>query len=184
LLNHKEVLSKYPGLTYVVGGNRELGRLNEFKRRAIPYITSIPSNDWDWLTLAQHHGLPTRLLDWTTNPLVALFFAVEAEEENDAVIYALKDTTVLCKANAKESPFEIIEPTLLYPAHMTSRVINQSGLFTLHSTPEEAYDDDAITKYIIKREVFFQLNTMADKYGINESTIYPGLDGITKHFRK
>jgi hypothetical protein len=50
--------------------------LADFKRRARPFLDPLPGNDFEWMFVAQHHGVPTRLLDWTTNALVALYFAV------------------------------------------------------------------------------------------------------------
>ena len=61
-----------------------------FRKQSAYHLGYMPKDGWEVWSIAQHHGLPTRLMDWTRNPLVALFFAVEDAFDGDSVAYALK----------------------------------------------------------------------------------------------
>jgi hypothetical protein len=74
--------------------NDEVVFLKRFKQNAVPLVDTVPTEEADWLFLMQHHRVPTRLLDWSESPLVALYFAVGSpgdrkHDSKDAALWCL-----------------------------------------------------------------------------------------------
>lgn len=160
---------------------KQEGRIfRRFQERAIPFLDFMPRNDWEWLATAQHYGLPTRLLDWTRNSLVALYFAVEHKTNGDSAVYVLKGYEVLSTKIHKD-PFDYSKVGKFVPHRINPRISAQLGVFTIHPNPEEPFLSDDIDKLIIPNKMRRNLKQMLDAYGINRSSLFPDLDGLAQH---
>jgi hypothetical protein len=158
-----------------------------WKRYAKFHLTKYPENNWDWLAIAQHHGLATRLLDWTKNPLVGAYFACFENFQNDGVIYyyALKD---IVDFDEKETdPFKMKGFNVFFPSGFASRIINQRGLFTITDKPKidlKKQLKSKLKQIIIPKEIKIEILRSLDFYGINKMSLYNDLDSLSSYLNE
>jgi hypothetical protein len=171
--------------------NVESEMLGELKRRAGIIGQHLPNLDWDWLALAQHHGMNTRLLDWTENPLVALFFCFEGDRndfQSERVVWILRVPKAEIVSPSSASNLFRQEKTRVYrPNLLSPRMAAQSGWFTLHNYPPFIpLDQDklyvgSLGKLLISFGRAKHPVSYLDQMAVNRSTLFPDLDGLCQH---
>jgi len=156
----------------------EILMLEDFKRRAVPFIPTVPQSNLEWIAIAQHYGLATRLLDWTNNPLIAAYFAVHDNYDVDSVIYVMQDFE-LKHIDGLIDPYSIKEDYIFKPKHSTSRITAQSGLFTLHADPGKQFIHTTLERWVIKKSCAIELDITLAQFGVDAASVFPGLDGLS-----
>ena len=162
----------------------EIEALEQFKREVRPHLTHRPESDLEWLAIAQHHGMATRLLDWSESLLVAAFFAVvnAGARGKSGLIYGVRDLPSVSKEEA-EKPFEMTAIRMYRPPHISSRIPAQRGVFTIHPNPTEEYSPTSISRWSIAPVACGRIKHILNACAINESSLFPGVDGLSRHIR-
>ena len=221
-----------PGVKVGMYSQLESNILNDFISNSFRYIHDIKNDDYiSWLEIAQHFGVPTRLLDFTYNPLVALFFACVENTSKDGSVWIINENAynrlfykyysriplmesclkvnqilndeVLFQDYADHSSSNYIKyPWIYSPVYKEERMSLQSSVFMIWGANRQEFESFVGYEHFMKFDQTvdnvetgmicqLKINTEhkatiikeLDLCGINEKSIYPGLDGIGKYIK-
>ena len=208
------------GLIRLSAGRADIHRLESsilraFRKYASEHTPPGVDSIWHWLAVAQHHGLPTRLVDWTYSPLVALHFATTEPDEyaHDGVVWCMNFveanallpkrlkalleeegsstfTVEMLNEFATLRSFDALarDPFVVFlePPSLDARILNQFALFSLMPAPDARLDEwlpahpHLCRRVIVPAELKWEVRDKLDQANINERTLFPGLDGLSR----
>ena len=183
---------------------------HDFKQRAYPFLAGSardPADDWEWYFVMQHHGLPTRLLDWSESPFVALYFALREATARKSVCVWMLDPWWLNERVARFGN-EILwsddprvagylprpfaqgaaippAPIAIEPPYTSRRIAVQRGVFTLHGSAHKPLENRAelaerLTKFVIPRQCVMKTRAELRLAGMSETLVFPELPGLCR----
>lgn len=183
----------------------ENSMIRQFKANAHLYLKALPQNSeskLEWLSIMQHFGCPTRLLDVTASPYIALYFAVESGNTDGAVFafdheeFHKIDLDVLGKdykktvLDGKEGDKAFIMP--FEPNESNERLLAQQGAFLVPSNNNESFEqiisvykteESPVKKFVITANLRLELIKKLRSMNITAATLFPGLDGFCRSLK-
>jgi hypothetical protein len=187
--------------------NHEKFLIKSFQKNANMYLKFLPPDNkkLEWLAIMQHYGAPTRLLDVTLSPYIAIFFALEAGV-GQSCVFAIRHTELqknnklfINKDNYPEIQDAIFDTnerfvSVFNPEFGNERLFMQQGLFLVPSNIDSTLDDllkdyqdfadnDVCIKYIIPPELRLSGLERLKSMNITSATLFPGIDGFSKSLK-
>lgn len=190
--------------------NSALDLLNDFKRYGELKLPKAPNanEEFKWVQLARHYGLPTRLLDWTKNAAIALYFACEKEPEKDGAVFILnpidlnreefpKDARVFdphqdaklikryLRLDGSRNP-EGLKTIAINPPWNSERIMLQQGVFTLHGSRYFILTDRQASSLVylkIEKDYKAILRQELERVGVNEMSIFPEAEHMCRYLK-
>jgi FRG domain len=173
-----------------------------FVQRAPGLYERCPQNNdrVGWLTLMQHCGLPTRLMDWSESPLIGAYFAVNGLRDSPGAIWGL-DPCLLNKtcwehgviiyprgefAKLFDPPFtgssDSHKPAAIRTPHSNTKIRAQHGAFTIHGSSDPLESLSAPKEFLFRIDVPARAKSklLSDLFalGIQRSTVFPDLENL------
>lgn len=203
-----EEWSLLPGLARQENGlGRESDFIARFKQNASLLLPSLPRNDWEWLTIMQHYRVPTRLLDWSESPLVALYFAVVPHSHSDGALWVLNPTALNRVSNIdpdyenyipnledenilnnylpgviQSERTSRLQPIAIIGPRNTQRMQAQLGVFTImHREPipvEQVGSGGHMRKLIVPHGAKHELRRELTLLAIDKFQLFPDLQSL------
>jgi hypothetical protein len=142
-------------------------------------LSPAPETAIEWLAIAQHHGMPTRLLDWTESLLVAAYFAVTKTRTAGAIycVHGLREIG----AGEEDRIFNQSEVLTYHPPHISPRIAAQQSVFTLHPKPDEPFVHPELQHWVIEQKACWPIKLALDAAGITPAVLFPGIDGLGEY---
>jgi hypothetical protein len=188
---------------------KALELMTEFKRIAEAKLSRPPSPDDElkWAQIAQHYGLPTRLLDWTESATAALYFAC-LRPASDGMVFVLnpvdlnrmsyplkprildsqRDRTLILRylTTGPRASSSRNYPLAMNPVWNSERLIIQKGVFTIHGT-RFSLDKGRVPSLVgvpVLRDVKPRLRSELQRIGVDEMTLFPEIEHSCSHLKR
>jgi hypothetical protein len=167
-------------------------------------------NEWETLINMQHYGVPTRLIDWTDNLGIALYFAVKSSVEDYPMSLYIMNPLELNKLSSKNGipnlpnenmglsyvtnyinrePYPSRYPIAVKCNWINERIWAQSGMFTVHG--DERNDEEIISVVLDNKSAIYKIDIAVEAYnsldeyfeisGLKDYKIFPDIQGIVKY---